>query len=182
MSNNGGYTHVAAPSDSDEHLIKHPATFRFSAGQSVVFNPSLAIGFGKPKKDWVQGTVLRSDVTGKYECYCVYECSFGSKGKSKCYITQDNDEHIAMVNFDPRDRLLDAISQDCTPHHLSYLAETYSIDISTFRDMVVDRAIEYGSYHVSLYCVRLCKSQHISKLSNLFGCPDIHLASRKLQV
>ena len=168
MSNNGGYTHVAAPSDSDDHLIKHPTTFRFSAGQSVVFNPSLAIGLGMSENElnnldgWVQGSVLRSDVSGRKDCYCVYECSFGSKGKSKCFITQDSDEYIATVNFDPRDRLLDAISQDCTPHHLSYLAETYSIDISTFRDMVVDRAIEYGSYHVrSLLCASMQVSTHL---------------------
>ena len=147
-------TSVAAQSDSDYHIMKHPTTFRFSVGRSVVFNPSLAIGAGKSEKElnasdcWVQGTVLQTDVTGRHDCYCVYECSFGSKGKSKCYITQDDDEHIAMVKFDPRERLLEAISQDCTPHHLSYLAESYSIDVSTFRDMVVNKAIEYGSYNV----------------------------------
>eukprot|EP00956_Cyclotella_meneghiniana_P006796 scaffold9097_cov38-Cyclotella_meneghiniana.AAC.2 len=157
MSNNGGYTHVAAPSDSDYHLIKHPTTFRFSLGRSVVFNPSLAIGLRKLEKElnasdcWVQGTVLQTDVTGRHDCYCVYECSFGSKGKSKCFITQDDDEHIAMVKFDPRERLLEAISQDCTPHHLSYLAESYSIDVSTFRDMVVDKAIKYGSYNTFIW-------------------------------
>ena len=182
-------TSVAAQSDSDYHIMKHPTTFRFSVGQSVVCNPSLAIGAGKSEKElnasdcWVQGTVLQTDVTGRYDFYCVYECSFGSKGTSKCYITQDDDEHIAMVKFDPRERLLEAISQDCTPHHLSYLAESYSIDISTFRDLVVDKAIKYGSYNVRFasFHASLLKWRHISHcIHPCLTFLDIHLASRKL--
>jgi hypothetical protein len=35
---------------------------------------------------------------------------------------------------------------------LRYIATFYSIDVMTFRDLVVDRAIQYASYNVSAHC------------------------------
>lgn len=135
--------------------MKHPKSFRFSIGQRVLFNPYLAIAAQKSMTDltfdtWCEGEIADIDIMGrKNEDYFSYECSFGSSGKLKCFITKDDDEHITtIVDADPRDRLFEAISQDCTPYHLEYLVNFYSMDVLMFRDLVVDKAIEFGSYNV----------------------------------
>jgi hypothetical protein len=154
---NSGF--VASPSDDDCSIMRHPTSFRFSVGDKVTFNPSLANATtGKSllrdlqKSDcWCEGVVTEIDITSRNDGYFVYECSFGLKGKSKCYILKDDDEHICNPNTDPRERLFEAISQDCTRQHLAYLATSYLIDIMMFRDMIVDKGIEYGSYNVRVY-------------------------------
>lgn len=147
---------VAVPFDNDSCIMKHPASFRFAIGDAVIFNSELAFATGKSLAElrasatFCNGVVTQIDITGRSDAYCSYECSFGAKGKLKCHISKDDDEHIARISSEPRERLFEAIEQDCSCQHLSYLATFYSIEISIIRDLVLDKAIEYGSYNVSM--------------------------------
>lgn len=153
---------VASPSDNDAQIRKHPTIFRFSVGDFVSLNHKLAFIPGKSICDdsngegtiLCEGVVTQVDITGKYDGYFVYECEcsfFGAQDKFTCYILHDDDQHIAGTGADPRERLFDAISQDCSPDHFAYLVSTYSIDVSMFRDLVINKAFEHGSYNVSLF-------------------------------
>ena len=148
---------VAAPHDDDVFIMKHPTTFRFEVGDNVIFNAYEAVGIGRAVSQlkkitddypwtWVEGRVKSIDVVGM-ETYAAYTCSFEVKGTTySCLIREDNDEFIAKENSDARDRLFDAIEQDCSRDHFMYLIGHYEIDIMAFRDIVVSKAIEYASY------------------------------------
>jgi hypothetical protein len=45
----------------------------------------------------------------------MYECSFKVASKKySCLINDDDGEHIALVDAEPRERLIEAIEQDCS--------------------------------------------------------------------
>lgn len=105
-----------------------------------------------PDWNWIEGTVTGVDIISQVDYYAVYECSFNISGKTRvCYILKDDDKHIAHVDTNPRERLFGAVEQDCTLGHLEYLANFHSIDVSTFRDLVLAKAIEFASYHTLLW-------------------------------
>ena len=155
VAQKGGY--VAAPSDDDDNIRVHPTTFRFSVGENVTLNLELAFVPGRASNNKrnvpvtiFEGTVTQVDITAKFNDYFVYECECSlDRERFKCYIPQDDDQHIAKMGADPRERLFEAISQDCFSDHLAYLVSTYSIDVLMFLDLVVDKAFEFGSYYVS---------------------------------
>ena len=167
VAQKGGY--VAAPSDDDSNIREHPTAFRFSVGESVTLNLELAYvprSASNNKRNVpltiCEGTVTQIDITEKFNDYFAYECqcSLGAQEQFKCYIPHDDDQHIARKGADPRERLFEAISQDCYFSHLSYLVSTYAIDVSMFLDLVVDKAFEHGSYYVSSL------QQHFSELGD----------------
>jgi hypothetical protein len=84
-------------------------------------------------------------VSDSKDGYRIYRCSSGSEERYTCRILKDDDEHIAKSSADPRERLFEAIEQDCSRKHLSYLQSFYSIDVLSFRDLIVDKAIICGS-------------------------------------
>jgi hypothetical protein len=110
------------------------------------------------KSSWIEGTVTARDITGLEYYYISYECSFDIAGKQYlCHITKDDDEHIAHANASPRKRLFDAIEQDCSRTHLIYLTTTYSIDVFTFRDLVIAKALDCASYQTLSWLQYDCK-------------------------
>ena len=46
---------------------------------------------------------------------------------------------------------MDAIEQNCDMDHFNYLLDEYDIDVSTFQDLVLSKAIEFGNYWVLLW-------------------------------
>ena len=93
---------------------------------------------------WVRGKVTAVDVSKLGTNYAVYECSIVKKGFA-CRVFDDNDENIARADADPRERLFDAIEQNCSREHLNFLCSHFDIDISVFKDLVVSKAVEHAS-------------------------------------
>jgi Ankyrin repeats (many copies) len=62
------------------------------------------------------------------------------------YIYKDTDEWIASADAGPRQRLFDAIDQNCSCAHLNHLVSASNIDVSSFRDLIVSHAIQACSY------------------------------------
>ena len=144
---------VAVPEDNDRCIMKHPTIYTCELDDRVIFNARLAKATTKVaiqylnKSSWIEGTVTARDITGLESYYISYECSFDIAGKQYlCHITKDDDEHIANINASPRKRLFDAIEQDCSRTHLIYLTTTYSIDVFTFRDLVIAKALDCANY------------------------------------
>ena len=154
---------IAAPFDDDEFVMKHQSSFRFAVEESVIFSAGLAKVTGKyanqlkNKLTWIQGTITAIDIVG-LEYYATYECAFNIAGKQYlCHITKDDDEHIALKDADPRRRLFDAIEQDCSRSHLKDLVTTYSIDVTTFRDLVITKALDCASYQALSWLQHDCR-------------------------
>lgn len=153
---------IAAPFDLDRCIIKHQSSFRFGVGDSVIFSAGLAMATGrsaiqlKNKSSWIQGTVTAIDILG-LEYNATYKCVFDGAGKQySCHVTKDDDEHIARKDADPRSRLFEAIEQDCSRSHLKYLATTSSIDVTTFRDLVITKALDFASYQALSWLQHEC--------------------------
>lgn len=51
----------------------------------------------------------------------------------------------------PRERLFNAIENDCSYGHIDYLVNELSIDVTGFLDLIVSKAIDYGSYETLLW-------------------------------
>jgi hypothetical protein len=77
-----------------------------------------------------------------------YECSFlGLRNRlTTCFLVGDDDEHICKVDATPRERLMDAIDQHCSYAHIDYLVTTTQLDVTSFQDLLVARAIQSCSY------------------------------------
>lgn len=157
LNDNNHSRFCAAPYDDDDAIMKHPSTFRFEVGDNVIFSAYEAVGNSRSTSQldkmvnndswiWINGVITAIDTTGM-ETYAAYTCSFEVEGrKYSCYITKDNDEHIAKQTADPRGRLFEAIEQDCSRDHIMYLTSHYQIDIMAFQDMVVSKALKHASY------------------------------------
>lgn len=158
----------AAPYDDDDTIMKHPSTFRFDEGDNVIISAYEAVGIGRSTSQldkmmnsdewiWIDGVITAIDTTDM-ETYAAYTCSFEVEGRNySCYITNDNDEHIAKQTADPRGRLFEAIEQDCSRDHIMYLVKHYQIDIMAFRDLVVTKSLEYASYQALSWIQHECK-------------------------
>ena len=154
---------VASPYEDERAIRKHPSVFRFSIGDSVVFDSSEAHCLSKKNTNhnghigWIIGRISAVDIFMQHK-YGVYECTVEekevvvakggrdrgrSKGKFKgnlistYLIWKDEDQYIALANNNPRDRLFDAISQDCSYEHIDYLINGFSIDASLIQELVV---------------------------------------------
>eukprot|EP00984_Skeletonema_dohrnii_P002526 scaffold876_cov92-Skeletonema_dohrnii-CCMP3373.AAC.1 len=159
-----GYPSVAAPYDNNDCIQSRPSTFRFKVGDSVTINSMKARGNTaaaanhlRRNAEWTDGKIILADVCEEGLDYAVYECSFKVAAKKySCFINDDYDEHIALVDADPRKRLFDAIEQDCSRHHLIYLTSHFNIDITAFRDLVMTKAIEFASYNALTWLQHDC--------------------------
>eukprot|EP00984_Skeletonema_dohrnii_P000128 scaffold38_cov113-Skeletonema_dohrnii-CCMP3373.AAC.2 len=141
---------VAAPEDLDYCIKIRPSSFRFKMGDSVVVNLFKAeqiggrSGYKLVKNTWLRGKVTAVDVSKFETNYAVYECSLVGEGFA-CRIFDDKDENIARADADGRERLFDAIEQNCSRSHLNFLCGHFDIDVSVFSDLVVAKAIEFAS-------------------------------------
>jgi len=142
--------------------------FRFQLGDEVIFNVRKAIVIGKSpsglSSDWIEGKITKlnpcTDKMTRHSAstYTVwhgrYACTFLHKGKEfHCHIVTDNDEHVAKADKkkNPRARLMDAIEQDCSLGHIDYLIKAFDIDVASFQELVLLKAIEYASYNALLW-------------------------------
>lgn len=149
---------LCAPCDNDYCIMRHPTSFRFGIGDRVVFDQKAAQGAPHPANvsSWLEGTVVGIDITGM-AFYAAYSITFEREGKQySCFITKDDDEHIAGYGSDPRKRLFDAIEQDCTVLHLMYIVETFNIDVASFRDLALAKAMEFASYRALAWLGHCC--------------------------
>ena len=71
--------------------------------------------------------------------------------KRPAHILEDTDEYVASVKSSPRERLMDAIEQDCSYEHINHLVKTFNMDVVPFRDLLVSKAIESASYGALLW-------------------------------
>jgi hypothetical protein len=145
------WTPLYVKQDSEDMIMKHSPTFRFSDGDAVLFSTDKAVfdDSRAPKNQpWKEGRVVRVDVVGLNGPYAVYEVSFvGPRNRRTIYgITVDDDEHICRVDATPRERLMDAIDQRCSYAHIDYLVSTTELDVTTFQDLLITRAIQSCSY------------------------------------
>jgi hypothetical protein len=158
---------VAAPADTDNCIKSRPTSFRLKVGDDVTFNTAMAGGNSaaasnylrrNSETSWIRGKVTNVDRCAAGRSYASYECSFQVGAKSySCSIWEDDDEHIALADTDPRKRLFDAIEQDCSRLHFIYLTTHFKIDVATFRDLVVMKAIEFASYDALAWLENDCK-------------------------
>jgi hypothetical protein len=165
---------VPAPDDDDSCIKLRPSSFRFKWGEVVDINPRMAEGStGRSKTEiaksttWLRGEITAVDVSKCGMNYAVYECSFGKKKEFACRILDDNDENIARADADPRERLFDAIEQDCSRDHLIFLCSYFGMDVSTFRDLVVAKAIEFASYQALSWLQNDCNIDVLSMRDEL---------------
>eukprot|EP00985_Skeletonema_marinoi_P006234 scaffold2699_cov140-Skeletonema_marinoi.AAC.8 len=158
------YQSVTAPHDDDDYIQRKPTSFRFKVGDSVTFNSMKARGNTaaaanhlRRNAEWSDGKITSVDLCEEGLDYAVYECSFKVAAKKySCFINDDDDEHIALVDADPRKRLFDAIEQDCSRDHFLYLASHFNIDVAAFRDLVMTKAIEFASYNALTWLQHDC--------------------------
>ena len=143
--------------DDDIIVKKHETIFRFAVGQDVLFDPRKAIPVSPGRatwesiSSWLPGRVTAVDIIGE-RLYFPYKCSFVQEGNVQaCFIFRDTDEFIANKHASPRERLFEAITQDCSPKHLTHLVKSYNIDVSMFVGMAVDAAMKEASYCVSSF-------------------------------
>lgn len=164
------YPSVAAPHDKDDCIQIRPTNFRCKVGDRVVFNPAKATFLMRVisaplenylqqnRESWVLGKITEVDICEVGKDYAPYVCSFQVGAKSySCIIWDDNDENIALANADPRKRLFDAIEQDCTRLHFIHLTTHFKIDVTTFRDLVLMKAIEFASHDALAWLENDCK-------------------------
>ena len=170
LNDNNHSRFCAAPYDDDDTIMKHPfpSTFRFDEGDNVIFSAYEAVGNSRSTSQldkmvnndswiWIDGVITAIDTTGM-KTYAAYTCSFEVEGRNySCYITKDNDEHIAKQTADPRGRLFESIEQDCSRDHIMYLTSHYQIDIMAFRDLVVTKSLDYASYQALSWLQHECK-------------------------
>eukprot|EP00984_Skeletonema_dohrnii_P030927 scaffold22810_cov103-Skeletonema_dohrnii-CCMP3373.AAC.1 len=160
----GDYPTVTAPHDDDDYIQLKPTSFRFKVGDRVTFNSMKARGNTaaaanhlRRNAEWSDGKITSVDLCEEGLDYAVYECTFKVAAKKySCFINDDDDEHIALVDADPRKRLFDAIEQDCSRDHFLYLTSHFNIDVAAFRDLVMTKAIEFASYNALTWLQHDC--------------------------
>ena len=82
------------------------------------------------------------DVVGLPYYYAVYECSYADRNRIRaCHIINDDDQNVASLKFSPRQRLFEAIEQECNYEHFDYRIKSFNVDFMAFRDLLVSKAI-----------------------------------------
>eukprot|EP00984_Skeletonema_dohrnii_P014066 scaffold5878_cov108-Skeletonema_dohrnii-CCMP3373.AAC.2 len=150
--------------DVDYCIQSRPTSFRFKAGDHVVFDPkkvqasdTASALLRRCSSSWLRGVITATDISREGVDYAAYECSFDvGKKSNSCRVIRDDDEHIAQVDAEPRKRLFDAIEQGCNRNHLKFLAVHFNINIAIFRDLVIAKAIEFASYQALLWLQNDC--------------------------
>jgi hypothetical protein len=132
-------------------IKEHSSIFRFAVSDAVLFSTEEAVFLDNRAPNqppWREGKVAKVDCFGLNGPYAVYEVSFvGPRNRiTICRITVDDDQHICRVDATPRERLMDAIDQRCSYAHIDYLVSTTELDVTSFRDLLVARAIQSCSY------------------------------------
>ncbi|CAJ1941281.1 unnamed protein product [Cylindrotheca closterium] len=156
-----GHTITIYDDLSEKEIRDIPLSTRFDVGDKVVFNAVLAEGIklaGRYLGDgWRDGKVVstipptihrssRNKSKRFTEYMGSYECSFQHNGKvHKCYILADTDEHIARD--DPRTRLMNAIEDDCSRDHISYLVDEFGVDVIPFQDQIIASLVGHARYN-----------------------------------
>ena len=144
---NGNPLYSFVPNDEDDCIIKRLNHFRFKVGDKVLISPVYCDSVGN---DWIPGNIVDIDKDlGEYTCE--YTCEYVSGKKSKrhkklCKICNDNDDHITAINSPPRQRLLDAIQQNCEYEHFCTLIESTKLDVLTFKDLIIEHSIAAANY------------------------------------
>lgn len=149
---NGAY--IAVPMGSPDLIVKCPQTFRFLVGDDVIIATATAVGLSKQSRStpWIPAKIMRVDIVGLQNYYAVYECSYTDQKRARiCHVLEDSDEHVASPSATTRERLFDAIANDCGYDHLDTLIKTSDMDVIAFRDLLVSKAIESGSYNALLW-------------------------------
>jgi hypothetical protein len=152
---------------------KYPVTFRFSVGDKVLFSTGNAFVDGT----WEEGKVVQVDVFGM-----TYKCSFlGLRNRlTTCFLIGDDDEHICRLDATPRERLMDAIDQRCSYAHIDYLVSTTQIDVTSFQDLLVARAIQSCSYD-AIWWLQDKTSIELVRVVDTNGNGVLHQISMKSQ-
>lgn len=136
-------------------IREDPQSFRFSIGEEVMIATETAVGLSPRIRQtpWIPAKVTGVDITGRKDYYATYECTFFDQKKVRmCHVLKDDDEHIASPFSTPRQRLMfDAIEQDCRYSHLDALVSSSDLDVGSFRDLLVSKAIVSGSYDALLW-------------------------------
>ena len=152
-------TEYSIPFETYGQVMKHPHSFRFSVGDDVVFASAFAAAdvashasSSLLEATWIRGKISRVDIVGRSDYYAAYECSYiDGKRSRKCHILMDSDEHITSLTSSPRERLFEAIEQDCSYRHIDDLVTPSALDVMAFRDVLVSKAIENASYSALLW-------------------------------
>ena len=99
----------------------------------MVFSSAQAGGLTNRRRDpWIRGKISNVNVLGE-AYYAVYKCTFMENDKRRtCYIVKDDDQHVASITASRRERLMEAIEQDCHYEHIDYLYT--GMDVMPFRD------------------------------------------------
>ena len=182
--NNGGYDFNVA-SDNDRLIRVKPTSFRFKVGDAVTINSKKASGGSTAAKNnlqrndtWTEGKIILVDVCEEGLVYAAYECSFIVAAKTySCFVNVDDDEHIALVNEDPRKRLFDAIEQDCSRDHFIYLTSHFGIDIMAFENLVLTKAIEFASYNALTWLQHDCNND-VKRVKDEDGNTFLHMIAK----
>ena len=136
---------------------------RFNIGDDVLINPEsmekISRNMISSKKHWIKGKIEDVFSTEDDEVLAGYECSFTFRGKyfSRSIFVDDTSENIVSLTADPLTRLMDAIDQDCSFNHFSYLVKYFDIDFSDIKALFVDRALESASYNALLWAQKIMK-------------------------
>ena len=170
--------------DYGQDIKRRPSSFRFKVGDAVNIYDSIHVAPLNDRSYYklINSTMIRAEVTAvdvskgaEDIIVAMYECSFG-KGLS-CLILDDSDEGISSVNANPRERLFDAIEQNCSREHLGFLCRHFDIDVSTFSDLVVSKAVESASLQALSWLQNECKLDVLSFKDEL-GNNLLHLIAK----
>ena len=139
----------------EEYIVKFPPE-RFVKGDSVLFRLKVQRADGASR--WVQGRVVDGYRQASRDEFFSYRCTYGknkSRIQSQC-IEADNDTHITKIGRTPRERLFDAVAQNCPLDHFDFLVSATDIDVSSFRDLFVMKSIKAASYFALLWAQGTC--------------------------
>jgi ankyrin repeat protein len=127
---------------------------RYLIGDEVLFSSRLATELRKyvKREPWIRATVTKVDIFGRRDFYSPYQVEFMTgRQRETCFILEDTDECICRADVTPRERFFDAVEQGCDISHLKYLVLEFSLDVASFTELVLAKAIEHASYEALLF-------------------------------
>mmetsp|Transcript_29648 Transcript_29648/g.81504 ORF Transcript_29648/g.81504 Transcript_29648/m.81504 type:complete len:2695 (-) Transcript_29648:60-8144(-) len=143
-----------APSDDDGSIKRLFTTFRCKKGDDVLINTAVAtFDRNKPKSNvptWVRGKVVQVNSYG----IAIYKCRYSVPGQKRswsCQCVDDSDYHIALVRTPPRQRLFDAIEQNCGYDHFQFLVDSNGLDVAGYTDALLEAAVKAANYDALLW-------------------------------
>ncbi len=138
----------SVPMDTDDFICERMDKFRFKVGDEALIST---------ENGWVRGHII--DIDKMDGCYvCEYYASNNNgtsnnrrKRKKTHLVYKDNDEHIAPLESSSRQRLFDAIRQNCSYEHFVELISKNNLDVSSFKDLVLHEATKSACYGALLW-------------------------------